>query len=141
MPMTSCSKYLATSIVVLVALPGLPGQVSADLIDDFNDGDDVGWTHFDGLAGTPWGPTIYDPTSGQYVISSTEPLPPLSYLVPTGALWTESIGDPAYSSGFLRTLIRANNDATSLAAVMRFDVHSGNPSVGAQPDVEPPPSP
>ena len=34
-------------------------------IDDFNDGDDAGWSHLDFTAGQPWGPATYDASSGR----------------------------------------------------------------------------
>ena len=109
-----------------VAAVSLAAPVQAGLIDNFNDGNDDGWSHFDGLQGTPWGPTIYDASSGQYALSSTQPLPPLAQLVPTGSFWTDSIEDPSFSSGFLTTMIRADNAATNLASAMRFDLVNGN---------------
>ncbi|MEE9131672.1 MAG: hypothetical protein V3T84_16780 [Phycisphaerales bacterium] len=110
----------------VVAAVSLAAPVRADLIDDFNDGNDDGWSHFDGLQGTPWGPTIYDASSGQYAISSTQPLPPLEQLVVTGTFWTESIKDSSFSNGFLTTMIRADNAVTNLASAMRFDLVNGN---------------
>ena len=116
----------AVATFFVVGAISLAAPVQAELIDDFNDGNDDGWSHFDGLQGTPWGPTIYDASSGQYVISSTQPLPPLRQPVVTGTFWTESIGDPSFSNGFWTTMIRADNAATNLASAMRFDLVNGN---------------
>ncbi len=116
----------AVATFFVVGAVSLAAPVQADLIDDFNDGNDDTWSHFDGLQGTPWGPTIYDASSGQYVISSTQPLPPLRQPVVTGTFWTESIGDPSFSTGFWTTMIRADNAATNLASAMRFDLVNGN---------------
>ncbi len=116
----------AVATFFVVGAVSLAAPVQAELIDDFNDGNDKGWSHFDGLQGTPWGPTIYDASSGQYVISSTQPLPPLRQPVVTGTFWTESIGDPSFSTGFWTTMIRADNAATNLASAMRFDLVNGN---------------
>ncbi|MCZ6735823.1 MAG: hypothetical protein O7C65_08545, partial [Planctomycetota bacterium] len=116
----------AVATFFVVGAISLAAPVQAELIDDFNDGNDDGWSHFDGLQGTPWGPTIYDASSGQYVISSTQPLPPLRQPVVTGTFWTESIGDPSFSTGFWTTMIRADNAATNLASAMRFDLVNGN---------------
>jgi hypothetical protein len=119
-------RYVVSLTLLTATVFGLPGAVRAELIDDFSDGDDVGWTHFDGLQGTPWGPTIYDASSGRYAMSSTLALPPLDELVPAGAYWTRSATDPSYSNGYVRTLVRADNEATNLASVMRFDFDTGN---------------
>ncbi len=119
------NERVVATIFVVGAI-SLAAPVQAELIDDFNDGNDNGWSHFDGLEGTPWGPTIYDASSGQYVISSTQPLPPLGQTVVTGTFWTESIGDPSFSNGFWTTMIRADNTATNLASAMRFDLVNGN---------------
>ena len=118
-------EEIAPTLCVVAAV-SLAAPAQADLIDDFNDGNDDGWSHFDGLQGTPWGPTIYDARSGQYALSSTQPLPPLEQLVPTASFWTDSIEDPSFSSGFLTTMIRADNAATNLASAMRFDPVAGN---------------
>ena len=115
----------AVATFFVVGAISLAAPVQAELIDDFNDGNDDGWSHFDGFEGTPWGPTIYDASSGQYVISSTQPLPPLRQPVVTGTFWTESIGDPSFSTGFWTTMIRADNAATNLASAMRFDLVNG----------------
>ncbi len=121
-----CLRSVVGVVVTAYALLGQPSLSHAELIDDFNDGNDAGWLHVDGLQGTPWGPTIYDASSGQYAISSTSPLPPLGTLVPTGAVWSQSIYDPSYSNGSFRTLLHANNFATNLGTIMRFDVETAD---------------
>jgi hypothetical protein len=118
-----CRNRLGKVLTAIVSVLSLAAAASAQwvLIDDFNDGNDEGWTHQDLLASTPWGPTIYDASSFEYHISSTAPIPLLNEYVFTGSYWTESAVNPVYSEGFLRTTVRSENLATHMGTVMRWD--------------------
>lgn len=123
MSQTICRKRLGNVLTAIVSVLSLAATAGAQwvLIDDFNDGNDEGWTHHDLLAGTPWGPTNYDASSFEYHISSTASIPVQPEYVYTGAYWTESAGNPVYSEGFLRTMVRSDNPATHMASVVRWD--------------------
>src|SRR5262245_37000078 len=54
-------------------VPAASGQ--SILIDDFNDGDDLGWsTHFDTTV-APWGPVTFDARTGVYHWTSAGVIP------------------------------------------------------------------
>lgn len=103
--------------LVLATTPPLVGDTI--LIDDFNDGDDVGWTRVDTSVGTAWGPGSVDPSSGSYVFQGGGD-------VPTGeqgimlALYDAST-DPTFQDGYLRATARTEND-TLAYLVMRGDL-------------------
>ena len=126
-------KLARIGLVRLLGIPGaglvaallLTRPAGASLVDDFGDGDDVGWTHVDGLAESLFGPTIYDATSGAYNIRPTNPLFQLPILVATGSFWTPSLINPAYSNGTWETTVRAGA-ATNMMALMRFNPVTGN---------------
>ncbi|MCK4341042.1 MAG: hypothetical protein KAY37_04885 [Phycisphaerae bacterium] len=92
----------------------LPG---GELIDDFDDGNDDGWTHFDTLEGTPWGPGIFDAGTGEYVLASggVVPADELKVLV---SVWDAS-SDPSYREGLLRATVRSETDCTNVNLMMR----------------------
>lgn len=123
MSQTICRKRLGNVLTAIVSVLSLAATAGAQwvLIDDFNDGNDEGWTHHDLLTGTPWGPTNYDATSFEYHISSTASIPVQPEYVYTGSYWTESAGNPVYSEGFLRTMVRSENSATHMGSAMRWD--------------------
>ena len=98
----------------------------AATIDNFDDGDDVGWTHIDVLDMYGLGPTIYDASSGAYHIASGNPLPPTPSLVGTGSLWTPSAADPYYSDGLLRMRFTTDNLISNPFGAMRMDPILGN---------------
>ncbi len=45
------------------------------LIDNFNDGDDDGWSHMDLTAGEPWGPATIDVVRREYLLDVPDPVP------------------------------------------------------------------
>src|SRR5437667_7212288 len=66
-----------------LALCSLPSGVEAQF-DDFNDGDDQGWTHVSPLA--PFGvPGVFTVTNGGYRIQTTRPSPNPASLGPPRA--------------------------------------------------------
>ena len=95
-----------------------PAVVSGQrmLIDDFNDGNDTGWSHLDFLP-PGVGPAIFDASTGSYILSSSD------RITPTGgsgmvSSWDAS-ADPFYSNGFLRANVTAETDGTSVFLLMR----------------------
>lgn len=113
--------------VAFAAAIGLTLSANAHvLIDDFDDGNDDGWTRYSvGVEGMPWGPPIFDAGTGSYHLATTGAVPEG---VPAVLLstWNESV-DPFYSEGFLQATVRADNDLTSVITVMRG---TGDPGTG-----------
>lgn len=97
------------------------------LIDDFNDGNDDGWTHMDSNIGHPWGPGIYDASSGAYRLSTTGTVPGngagRGFMV---SRWDES-STPAYSNGFMRCKFRIDTFDATAVLLFRYsgDINSG----------------
>jgi hypothetical protein len=96
-------------------------------IDNFNAMDPTlpGWTKVDLSAGQPWGPGVYDPSSGALRIyhSGSELVTPGAPFTQTAmfALWNNST-DPLYSNGFLRAKIRTDETNANTALEMRLDL-------------------
>ena len=115
-----CQKYLAGSIAAVVAAFSLVNGVHAQCplmfeIDCFDDGDDVGWTHYDFLEG--YGPGVYACTSGEYCLASPQVIL-ADDSVWLASLWNQS-EDPSYSEGFLRVRLRAVTQNTRVFLGMR----------------------
>jgi hypothetical protein len=102
-------------VVAAGACLSAASAVRAQLIfsDNFNDGNDDGWSHIDQLGSNGLGPTNYDASSGRYVISSSLALPPLPVTVGSGAVWGPAFSDPAFSNGRMRLVVRFNNTTTN----------------------------
>jgi hypothetical protein len=127
-------RFMIGSATVLALLGLLDAVASAELtlLDDFNDGNDVGWLRAADLGadlneGKPWGPSVYDTSSGAYHLSTTGPLPladpvlfppgdpaifdPLdSGLVATA--WGASFTDRRFDNGIVRAKFRTGNVGT-----------------------------
>ena len=110
------------SLVAVVCATSAP----AALLDDFQDGDDLGWTHLDVLAMNGLGTTSYNVSGGTYQIASSGPLPALPSLIGTGSFWTASAADPYYSEGFVRMRFSTDNDISNPFSTMRLDPTLGN---------------
>jgi hypothetical protein len=110
------TKFLAGAIAAIVAAFGFVNDVQAVLIDDFNDGDDVGWTHRDQLPPI-FGPGIYECGTGRYCLQSTSIIP-AQMNARLGSAWDKS-KYPQFSEGFLRVLVRANAANTKVYLFMR----------------------
>jgi hypothetical protein len=105
----------------------MAGSVSAQLLsDDFNDGNDEGWTHVDLLSLTGVGTTDYSASSGSYVISSQEELPVLAQdCNGGGTFWTPSLSDPLFAEGVVRATVRLDNEISNAFIGLRLDA-AGN---------------
>ncbi len=116
---------IATSVacVLLVFVPAGNAFDYTILVDDFNDGNDDGWTLFDSTTDDPWGPGTFDPTSGEYHIygAGVVPMGEAGWM---GAYWDAS-EDPLFTNGFLQAKIRAN-DPTSIVILMMRLTEGGN---------------
>ena len=114
-----CPVFVFLFVAGLVA-QGHPQSSHADtqvLIEDFDDGNDDGWTRHDNTIAEPWGPGVFDATSGSYHLEND------SLASPGGgsgllATWDGS-ADPVYSNGFWRAKVRADSDDTFLALALR----------------------
>src|SRR5262245_32353291 len=103
-------RKLCTLCLVLVAMTTVAaGGGGAILIDNFNDGNDDGWSRMDLTAGTPWGPATYDASSGEYLLETPGPVPVDDPNVGTIiATWEKSRGKSRFSNGSIRGRVRAN---------------------------------
>lgn len=96
-------------------------------IDDFNDFDDDGWTRMDSNLGHPWGPGVYDASSGAYNLSTASVVPGngpgRGFML---SLWDES-SDPFYSEGYVRTKFRIDTYDATAQILLRYsgDIDSG----------------
>ena len=109
--------------VLLILMPTLAAAQTV-LIDDFNDGNDDGWSYRDPSESEPYGPGIFDASSTEYQISSTGLVEHTRGAGNITATWEES-ADPMYSDGLLRTRFRIDENATSLALHMRLTNNDG----------------
>ncbi len=118
-----CLCLLTLSALVL---PATGARAQTFLVDDFNDGNDVGWTREDTTIGQPWGPATYDATSGAYHLQAAAPIPVDDL---NGGLieatWDASVGNPLFANGFARGMIRADTPGTTLGLGLRVDDEAG----------------
>ena len=120
---------VARSLGCVIVFVSLWATASAGsiLVDDFNDGDDDGWTRTDSNDGQPWGPGIFDASSAAYQLMTTGVVP--SDAPGRGFLasfWDES-SDPIYSNGFVRAKVQVNTLRGVGAILFRYsgDLTSG----------------
>jgi len=110
-------KWLIAIGMSLVAAIALAAGGNTFLIDDFLDGDAVGWDQNDFT-----GVGIYDASSGAYEIKSDEDLPIPVDDPSAGSIeshWERSLEVPRYASGTVRGTIRANTDGTTCGFLLR----------------------
>jgi hypothetical protein len=124
--MSAQSTPLSRKLTLIALVAAFTAAAPAALIDDFNDGDDAGWTHIDLLNQFGLGPTIYDASGGTYAISSSNPLPQTPSLVGTGSFWTDSANDPFYSDGYMRMRFSSDNLITNPFGAMRMNPVAGD---------------
>jgi hypothetical protein len=116
-PAPTVSVYRNADYASYIVLPVIPKRI---LIDNFNDGNDDGWFHIDEIADQPFGPAIFDASSGEYRLGSTGLITDPGELRTSdmASLWAPS-SDPVYSNGFLRTRFRVTGNSTSTTFAMR----------------------
>jgi hypothetical protein len=102
--------------VLFASMLGL-GSAEAVLIDDFNDGDDLGWVYGDNLASG--GPPIFDASSGRYRLSSTSPVNEDESIIL--ASWAASLGSASFSNSILTARVRADNENSSVGLALRTE--------------------
>ena len=90
------------------------------LVDDFNDGNDDGWSRVDSNEGHPWGPGIHDASSGVYQLMTTGVVPSdapgRGFLL---SLWDPS-SDPIFSNGFVRAKVRIDTPQAVGVILFRY---------------------
>lgn len=110
-----------------VSKPTTPTTTEPVFVDDFNDGNDDGWTRMDSNVGHPWGPGIHDASSGAYQLMTSGVVPGNApgrgFLL---SVWDRS-SDPVFSNGLLRTKVRVDTLHGVAAILFRYsgDVASG----------------
>lgn len=133
MTISTLLRFRGTWIAITLAAvcTATPRLVQAEmiLIDDFNDGNDDGWTHMDSNEGKAWGPGIYDASSGEYHLGTTGTVPGRQVDRERGfmlSIWDES-SDPFYSEGFVRTKFRSDTFHGHSVILFRYsgDIASG----------------
>jgi hypothetical protein len=100
--------------LTLFAATGL-AAAGTFLLDDFNDGDAVGWDRndFTGIG-------IYDASSGEYVIRAGGPIAVDDPSVGTmESHWERSLGAPQFTNGTMRGTVRANTYGTTAGFMLR----------------------
>ena len=125
MPKRTANLFMPIAILVCLALSG---RAETIVIDDFNDGNDDGWIHVDLLGEQPGGPGIYDVSSGEYNIRSTDVVP-AEVFGPIASLWAGS-ADPAFSDGVLRATLRTNSAGAATNLLMRFGMAQSGAGAG-----------
>ena len=95
----------------------LSAPASAILVDDFSDGNDVGWVRGDSLSAG--GPGVFDATTGSYHLSSTSLVSADQEYV--SAAWQDSASDPSFSDGTFTVRVRMDNASTNASLFMRSD--------------------
>ncbi|MCO6046645.1 PEP-CTERM sorting domain-containing protein [Aeoliella sp. ICT_H6.2] len=90
------------------------------LIDDFNDGNDDGWTTVDTNEGESWGPGSMDPTSFAYHFSTPQDVPlEAPYRGAMSSVWDQS-SDPLYTNGLWRAKVRADAVDSGATILLRY---------------------
>ena len=103
-----------SAVLILLPLSTAPAATTL-LVDDFNDGNDVGWKH---LAPAFLEPGIFDATSGAYHIQSTTASNTTgsNWLV---SAWEASAENPIFANGLIRAKVRANRAGVVAGPGMR----------------------
>jgi PKD repeat protein len=122
---TMRNQWIAPFAAILGALLTLAARAHTQeiLIDDFEDGDDFGWTHKFG------GPETFEVVDGAYRITNPIRAPVGS----NGILNIASLDrshEPSFSNGYFRARLRATTAGTTMGMVLRGDGNLNGPSRG-----------
>lgn len=117
--MTGKLRSRIVAACFLAAAMCVGASADAVLIDNFDDGNDNGWSHIDNTTGNPWGPGIFDASSGSYTLATTGTLSEAHTLHDTFFSEWAGSSDPQFANGFLRAKMRANAEGTSLFLILR----------------------
>jgi hypothetical protein len=110
-------RHIGLAVLLTLAAAGVNAETI--LIDDFNDGNDDGWTRIDGINDLAWGPAIFDATLGAYHIESSDVVTEQDNQNGIQSDWNTSIDDPLFSQGFLRVTVSADSGSTNPYIYMR----------------------
>jgi hypothetical protein len=109
-------KWLAIGLALAAVTAVATAQVGSTIVvDDFDDGDAVGWDQNDFT-----GVGTFDASSGAYKIESAVPIDVDD--LSAGAIeshWERSLEVPRYANGTVRGTIRANTDGTTAGFLLR----------------------
>jgi hypothetical protein len=89
-------------------------------VDNFDDGDDIGWTHVDYTEETVYGPGLYTLVGGSYRLHTHFAVPANEFNV-VSAKWDAS-SDRAYTDGFVRAKIRSNASNSNPGITLRATI-------------------
>ncbi len=109
-----CKRTFASTglkLVVVVLLPLATACAETILIDDFNDGNDVGWRHFNYMPGPPVGPAVFDASSTAYQMKNggSQPINTPHYMA---SAWEDSLSSLQSMHGFLRAKVTADTEGS-----------------------------
>lgn len=144
---TSCSsltrqwKQRFFLLMAFTAASWQPALGQTLLLDDFDEGLNPNWQKFDlniefGADGQPiprpWGPGVYDTSSGSLNMRTTGPLPPRTAEDPYNSfdsgnlavLWAPSAVDPRFSNGIARSTLKIDSPATASATWLRGNLET-----------------
>ena len=99
------------------------------LVDDFNDGNDQGWSQFDYTAGEPFGPATFEVRNGAYHIAS-QGGHDASFNDYLFSLWDAEGSDAPFRNGYLQARVSADNANTIVGVIMRGTVDEEGRLVG-----------
>lgn len=104
------SRWICLVLTVGFLLVSSPSMSQTVLIDDFNDGNDVGWRRVDSSVNSHsnLGEGTFDASSGAYVLKGTTPTPQRERGA-LMALWDKSMA-PEYQDGYLRARLSVATD-------------------------------
>jgi len=108
-------SQLVSFAAVLVLVSSV--QAGPVLIDDFNDGNDSGWSHSVNPPPANGGPGIFDASSGEYRLATTNDVAP-GGVGGVASIWDNSAA-PMYSEGYLRAKVRVETEGTTVSLLLR----------------------
>jgi hypothetical protein len=100
---------ISTAAIVLALFGGFSTSASTILIDNFDDGNDTGWTHRDYSTPQTGGPAHFAVSNGAYDLTGTNPVP-TGQQGAFGATWDQSSA-PLFQNGYLRARLKANSNS------------------------------
>lgn len=113
-------KRTLSTLAAALATFGASAMAQQIFFDDFNDGDDAGWTHADyNVTGTPWGPPIFNASAGTYRLATTGRCSAASYAALISYIDASVASPTAFADGELRTTVRAITQGTSCGVFSR----------------------
>lgn len=117
-------RNVVTLIAFFILFANTKGSPAGTIVvDDFNDGDDSGWSHVADPVNQPWGPGIFDASSGSYHLATTGTVGSGFMAGSVRSRWDRA-SDSEFADGVWRTTIRLENAGTEAGIDVRFDPES-----------------